>query len=362
MAHHASNALAAKARSKFGQRLTQQHYVELLACSSVGEAALYLKNQTPYGPLLSEVRSTDVHRGRLEELLRRKAFEDFSSLCEFEVVGRAFFYRIIVLKGEIQQLLRCVRLLDFGREDEYLFQLPSFFNNHTELDLMGLARCRDFEEIVRRLQGTPFEPLLRPYIPVNGGKPDLTGVELSLTRYFYETVFRFIRENLRGAEQEELLVLYEGEAGLKNILHLMRVKHSFPELSRDELYSMLLPCGRRVSRAQWMRMIDCATPEETLAAFRSTSFGRFARSRSFDGFEQEVDRYMFRQALHAMRFSQNPTAVFYAYTVILEDEMENIVNIIEGIRYGLPRELIRAMLVYEETASPEGPDPAGRRS
>lgn len=80
---YSHNALSAKARAKFGKRLTLQNFNELLACQSVGEAALYLKNRTYFGPFLSEVRSVDVHRGRLEELLRRKSFEDYSSLVRY---------------------------------------------------------------------------------------------------------------------------------------------------------------------------------------------------------------------------------------------------------------------------------------
>ena len=88
---YSHNALSAKARAKFGKRLTLQNYNELLACQSVGEAALYLKSRTYFGPFLSEVRSVDVHRGRIEELLRRKSFEDYSSLCVFEYAGREFY-------------------------------------------------------------------------------------------------------------------------------------------------------------------------------------------------------------------------------------------------------------------------------
>lgn len=43
-----SFAVLTKARSKFGNRLTEKDYQSLLACQSVGEIMSYLKNNTHY--------------------------------------------------------------------------------------------------------------------------------------------------------------------------------------------------------------------------------------------------------------------------------------------------------------------------
>lgn len=79
-----SFAVLTKARSKFGNRLTEKDYQSLLACQSVGEIMSYLKNNTHYSKALTDVSEREIHRGRLEALLRQNLFYEFDSLCRYD--------------------------------------------------------------------------------------------------------------------------------------------------------------------------------------------------------------------------------------------------------------------------------------
>lgn len=344
---YSHNALSAKARAKFGKRLTLQNYNELLACQSIGEAALYLKNRTYFGPFLSEVRSVDVHRGRLEELLRRKSFEDYSSLCVFEYAGREFFYEIIVLRGEIQQILHCIRLLNYGQEDEYLFHLPTFFEHHTDIRLMDLAKCKTFDDILAVLKGTPFEPLLSPYAGKRPDELDLTTIETRLYHYLYDRAFALIERHTRGKMKKELLDFYYMTVELDNVLRILRYKNAFSTASPDEIRSRLLPYEHVIKKEELDAMLHAKTANEAFAVFKRTKYGHRLSQTQGGYLEETLSALVFREALHTMRFSVNPPAVFFAYTIIAENELRNIINIIEGIRYQLPPDKIRELLILE---------------
>ena len=79
-----SYAVSAKARSKYGRFLTDRDYASILACQSVPEVMVYLKSHTHYASVLSEVNERDVHRGRLEMLLRQYLFNEFDTLCRYD--------------------------------------------------------------------------------------------------------------------------------------------------------------------------------------------------------------------------------------------------------------------------------------
>ena len=128
---NANNALSAKAHAKYGKMLKDKDYRELLACQSVGEVADYLRTNTHYSDIFEKFGGTDVHRGMLEELLRRKAFDETVSLCRYELSGRYKLFPVIAASIEIEQILHCLRLFKSGRVQEYLFILPDFFNKHT---------------------------------------------------------------------------------------------------------------------------------------------------------------------------------------------------------------------------------------
>ena len=80
----ASNAITAKVRAKFGARLTDQNYRDMMALGSVAEVASYLKTRTKYAAALNDIRESAVHRGNLERLLNEYYLTEMSALCRFE--------------------------------------------------------------------------------------------------------------------------------------------------------------------------------------------------------------------------------------------------------------------------------------
>ena len=92
-----SNAILAKSRAMYGRRLTERNYTELLNCHSVNEVANYLKNRTAYADIFEGTTTTDIHRGQLETMLKKRVFDQYASLCRYEMsIGQDFlpvFYR-----------------------------------------------------------------------------------------------------------------------------------------------------------------------------------------------------------------------------------------------------------------------------
>ena len=109
-----SNVVLAKARAMYGRRLTPQSYQELLACRSVSEIAAYLKSHTSYGKILSGINENDIHRGRLESLLRQRVLEDCASLCRYEISVGEHFSQYLLERAEIEQIIHSVSHLMAG--------------------------------------------------------------------------------------------------------------------------------------------------------------------------------------------------------------------------------------------------------
>ena len=106
-----SNAILAKSRAMFGRSLTNQNYEEMLACRTVGDVAAYLKARTSYADVLEGAAAAGIHRGRLEELLRRRLLLQYEALCRYEMSIGQDFYKYFITGNDISQILKCVRLL-----------------------------------------------------------------------------------------------------------------------------------------------------------------------------------------------------------------------------------------------------------
>ena len=107
-----SFAVLAKARAKFGKRLTEKDYNSLLNSNSVAEVMSYLKSYTHYAEALRDINERDVHRGRLEVLLRQHLFYEFDSLCRYDSQMSTGFSAYVISRTEIEQIMRFLTLLN----------------------------------------------------------------------------------------------------------------------------------------------------------------------------------------------------------------------------------------------------------
>lgn len=104
------NATVAKIMAIYGKRVTPQDYAEMMNKQSVSEAAEYLKKNTHYSSVLASIDTNTVHRGMLEDLLRRSVFETYMRITGFEHISKQEFYNYKIIQTEINEILRCIRL------------------------------------------------------------------------------------------------------------------------------------------------------------------------------------------------------------------------------------------------------------
>lgn len=85
-----------------------------------------------------------------------------------------------------------------------------------------------------------------------------------------------------------------------------------------------------------MKWCVCFTPLPPDARFRRIS-ARFIHDLD--------DRASYFTARHHIHFSSSPMVVMFSYVILTDIEVDDIINIIEGVRYGMTAEQIRPMLV-----------------
>ena len=137
-----ANAIAAKVRSLHGEQLDERDYAELLGRRNVPEIAAYLKNETHYKYALRDVRENNVHRGQLEDLLRKDVFREVIKLYRYADRKEAAYYHLYIEENEIKVILETLRMMISGRYDDAIIQLPLFLKEFASFDLMKIALLR----------------------------------------------------------------------------------------------------------------------------------------------------------------------------------------------------------------------------
>ncbi len=346
MSSFSSNAILAKARAMYGRRLTEQHYTDLLGCRSVGEVASYLKTRTAYADILEGVAALSIHRGRLEELLKKRLFLQYASLCRYEMSIGQDFYQYFVIKNDITQILNCVRLLNSGRSGEYIFSMPAFFNEHTGLDLFKLAGVTSFGGLLDALAGTAYQQVLAPFQQLRLTSRSVLDIEAILYKFFYTRLWQLANKDFKGKRLQGLLDVLRIQVDMRAIDNLYRLKKM---IQADEplLRQFIIPEISNFTEKQISMLINAPTAEEMLKSLEQTPYAAQLKTIHYEYVEVATQKILFNWSKKYFRFSTDPTVVMFCYIYLAENEIENITHIVEGVRYEVPADRIKTMLIGE---------------
>lgn len=338
-----ANAVLAKARAKYGRRLTEKDYTNLLSCKSVSEVVSYLKNNTYYETVLRKINEREVHRGRLELILKQKLFEDFYSLCLYIKGSGEHFAQYILQKNEIEQIIHFLTLLSSNSSQEYLFSMPTYFNSHTSLNLDALSRARDYEQFFAALAGSPYEKLMAEFRPLRNQHINIALVENKLYKFCYSNLYNSINKYSSGAERKALLSMFNSIMDYVNFVRVLRLKRYYHE-SPEVTANFLFPYGT-LSKKTLDKLCQATTSAEVFEAVSGTSFGRAVNKLEYV-YAGEIDNIgLFKITKKNIHFSSYPLVVMLSYVFVMDTEYNNIVSIIEGVRYGVDPSKLETIVI-----------------
>jgi V/A-type H+-transporting ATPase subunit C len=343
---YSDNAMMAKVRARYGRRLHEEDYKQLMACRSTSEIAAFLKTRQGYRSVLAQVQEDMVHRGQIETLIRRRVLNFYTQLLKYSYSDRLFL-DLYIGRSEISQLLLAMRYLNAGEMDRYIVALPVYLARFTRFDLFALAKIRDFDGLLDLLEHSGYYEIVGRFRPYASGQIDIVGCERALDTYYYSTMIARVEKEYRGQTREDLLGLLYWQIDFLNISAIYRLKRYFG-YKPEQVRASLIDVKTDMSNLRRERLINAEGRDELLQAIRET---RPLRGLVGDTASSAVeiitrlDHLRLGKARKPLRFSTRPVVVVVAYMTILELELSNIVHIIEGVHYGSPPEEMSKLLV-----------------
>lgn len=344
--YKASAALITKAKSMVGKRFMDDHYEELLHKQNVGEIAGYLKHEASYHVALKDVRENYIHRGQLESILRRDLLRKVLLLFHYVQGEEKAFYALYLQQKELDLLLSQIRNIIAQNFEEGIPEIDMFLREYISFDLVALSGCKNYKEVLDVMKKSIyFDTLKRFQIKdVDERKLDYTAIENAVYQLYYKTVYQTIMRTYRGKTRRELLYFMDQQVELYNIVKIYRLKHFFEvndEVIRDSL--VFTPfMGNTKQIEKWISDYN----EKELLAMISKDGHQILMKEGNIYIEHYVDHILFEKAKIFFRYSQSPPLVFASFIIMMQREINNLINIIEGVRYHVDIEEMKAMLIY----------------
>lgn len=347
--HYASNAVLAKARAMYACHITASEYESLVACKSLNELITKLRRFKRYSSVLEKATAT-VTADQAEELLKMSIFEQLSVLGRYEVSGGNNFYKYYIVKKDIEQILKFIRLLISERANEYLTELPAFFNKLTELNLIGLSKARNMEELLTVLSGTPYRKIIEPFKSIYKENGVYLRIEAAFNAYRYNVLFGMLETEKSDKKQiSEVLNLFFDSEFITSFYRLKKMGVSDEKIFDgyfQNRYSYL-------TGQQTEKLKNASNEREYMSCLSDTIYGEALKGLDYDDTEKVMDEYVCKKFIKGLRFYTDPAAILICYMCLAENEVMNIIRIVEGIRYAVPADEIYRVLTGIEDKEKE---------
>lgn len=344
MLRYAQNATIAKARAMWGKRLLDSDYSRLVNCRDVSEAAEYLKENTHFGEVLSGMDISSLHRDFLEALLKKHNYIRFTRLSEFIKPDDGTFNENYAQRAEISEIFSFLRHMNAGAAEKYISSMPSYLVGKTSYDIISMAKARSRDELIDVLKDTPYAKIIASCATNQDGNPDYTLCEVALRTYYY----RFLTERVKtlhgGREKTELLHQIEIQIDLINIINAYRLKKFF-NADAETIKRNMFPFSGRISLKKQYEMLKANSEEEFLLMLDRTIYGKQLSRLEGEYFEMRLSKLRFASARSAFLEARSAYVCLYCVQYLFTVELENVIKIIEGIRYNKPASEISALLV-----------------
>lgn len=341
-------ATVAAIRTYYGKRLRLSDYRDLLNLHSLPEIVSFLKDTDSYGELLRGLDPAFTHRGYLEVLLQRSPFIACLHFCKLEQMQRVPFFRFFVYDREIREIIKAIRLLPNAPQG-YISAMDTWIAPYLDISLDAMARAGDAEALIAALAHTPYAPVLKKQLKPDGTLP-FTESEIALRVCYLSRIREHAEAAFKPEEVHALHNLIGEQIDLINLINAYRMKSVF-HADEETLRSMLLPIPGRLPARFCEELYTAPDTEHFIQALRGTRYGRklpdLQNVPESVRMEHAFQTLRCKTARNALHFSDHAAVSLYALHVLMQTEVQNLITIIEGIRYQKPVPYLQALLILE---------------
>lgn len=339
----AYSGISTKIRGMRSQLLQEQDYERMSSMSSVMEAVEYLKQKPAFADAFSMTQEQAMHRSTVERLLFFTEYNDYKKIYRFSGAKVRKYLKFYFANFE-RTVLRSVyrKIVDGSQSELFLEGLGDFFKKHVSFDSEKVMNANTEKEFVEALYGSPYYAWLHPLL--EQGALSLYECEMAIDSYIFTNMWKKQKKNFNEDELQSLCRTYGCQLDLLNLMWIYRAKKYY-DLNRTELYQMLLPVHYKVSKEKIQQMVEAVDVEEFQALLKQTYYGEkygVKMEHNENGFYIEHIYYALLYYLHKREFARQPfsIAAVSSYLYMKHLETKRLVTAIEGIRYGLPPQII----------------------
>lgn len=336
------SGIAVKTRAMSANHLTKFDYDQLCSMPNVTDVAVYLKNNTAYSEVFTDLNERSLHRGDIEALLTRHFRTIVEKIYKFINGKNREFLKYVFLRYEIESMKIILRCIKAGEPARNYVETNDFFNNHLSIDLNKLAQAKSITDFIEDLRGTQYQAVLSPILGIKE-RQDMFSIEMTLDMYYFKRVYESIDKELTGTDKQLAYHSLGSEIDVLNLMWIYRSKRYY-NVPKEIIYTYLTPYSYKIEKKLLTAMVEAESIEEMVTIARKTPYAHLFDDLDNRFIEQNYIEFIYNLNKKMLKEEPYSIASMLVYIHFTEIEIKTITNIIEGIRYGLSSDEIKSLI------------------
>lgn len=204
--------------------------------------------------------------------------------------------------------------------------------------LIGIENSKNYEEFKEFLKKTPYYSIFESE-QNDIQKINIFEIENKLDKLYFENIMMVAKKYNNNLED-----MIGKQIDLNNIVWINRVKKHYDFLD-EQIKNILINKNYKLKKSDIEKLIQVKNEKEMKDILKDTYYAKYISFANENNLEEQTDKYLYNVYKKYFRANIFDIGTVYAYINMTELENNDIMNIVEGIRYHLNREEIRKKLV-----------------
>lgn len=339
-----ATAIGVKSHVLYSRLLKADEYWALLNLNSVPEMADFLKGTVGYSDHLETLPPSGIHRVDLEYAIRNSILSEATAYLYYLAGPRRRLFLDWLGWYESEHLKSIFRWIRSRRLDRDVMRKRLFAVPGSKLSYDLLLNCRDYAEALDALRDTKyFKAAQEPVNRLLGGEESLFSLELAIDNLVEADIFNDLKQ-LPTDERKKLEPLFGARVDMLNLYHFHRYTWYY-HMSLEETLSRMLPVKYKVKTQHLRSMFNHGTDWKERLDNLENSFPVYAgifrsaleRDDAELALEMSMKRFNYLKALSLFQQGQPGFHTAMSYFILKSHEIDDIIHIIEDVRYDTDR-------------------------
>ena len=320
----------AKLKAMYANRLTKENIDDMIKQNNIKNVVLLLKSKSD----IFKNSDENIDRLEIEKLLDESLINDILKIKKLLNKEDNKLFDLFLRQYEIKCVKSILRkLYSEDNTNDIIIENVKMWTNSLFDEIKGIETIENFEVFFKAIERMEHYNFIKNY--QNQENINIFEIENEIDKMYFEELYDSVKFN------KNLKDIVGSEIDLLNIEWIIRIK-KFYNFDTQRLLNMLINRYYKIKPTILKEIIEKNSFDDINSILKKTCYKNVFSSEN--DFEENTDTFLYKINYKTFKEDSISIAYIFAYINLVDYENNDIINVVEGIRYNLDKaEIIKRL-------------------